>query len=429
MPRLLRDPITWLIYAQLALWGYFNYGFGPIVPLLRDEEHTSSGVASLHSTAIAAGAMIGGATFPVLARRWGRGNVMWAAVAAIALCTVGFVALPARLPLTLSLAAIIAVFGILLVSGVVSALSEHHGPAGPAALSEANAAACAAGLVAPLVIGATVNAGWGWRPGLAVLIALVVIVAVIAFTRGVRVPSGSVAPATAKGVTRGALPRAYWIAWTMMAVTGSVEVGLSMWTVDVLRTNVGMASGSAAALISAILAGMFIGRLFGARLTLRLPVIPLYLAALATSAVGFAIFWTAGSPVQAGAGLVVLGLGNALHYPLVIALAVQVSPGQADRAAAASAYSMGLSFGAGPLVLGLIADRVGAHAAFLLVPLLLLLAGFLAWRLSLALRPAAPDSSAAGAASAAELLAEAPIIESLTPAVASSASSSGSVRG
>lgn len=387
MPRLHRDPITWLIYAQLALWGYFNYGFGPIVPLLRDEEHTSSGVASLHSTAIAAGAILGGATFPMLARRFGRGNVMWMSVAGIALCTLGFVGFPALLPATLALAAIIAVFGILLVSGVVSALTEHHGLAGPAALSEANAAACAAGLVAPLVIGASVNAGWGWRPGLAVLIGLIVGVAVFAFAKGVRVPPGSVAPATRKGVARQGLPRAYWLAWSMMAVTGSIEVGLSMWTVDVLRVNVGMASGSAAALISAILVGMFAGRLFGARLTLRLPVIPLYLTALATSAVGFAIFWTAGSSVQAGLGLVVLGVGNALHYPLTISLALQAAPGQADRAAAAAAYSMGVSFGAGPLVLGFIADQVGAHAAFLLVPVLLVAAGVLAWRMSLALRP------------------------------------------
>jgi fucose permease len=169
-------------------------------------------------------------------------------------------------------------------------------------------------------------------------------------------------------------------------VTGAIEIGLSMWTVDVLRTNVGMAAGSAAALISAIIVGMFVGRLFGARLTLRLPPIPLYIGALVTSAIGFAVFWTASAPIQASIGLVVLGLGNALHYPMAIGLALKVSPGRADRAAAVAAYSMGLSFGVGPLILGVIADRVGQHSAFLLVPVLLVVAAGLAWRLAAALR-------------------------------------------
>ena len=76
MPRLVRDRVTWLIYAQLGLFGYFLYGFGPVVPLLRDEQGVSLRVASLHGTGIAIGALAGGALFPVLARRYGRGTAM-----------------------------------------------------------------------------------------------------------------------------------------------------------------------------------------------------------------------------------------------------------------------------------------------------------------------------------------------------------------
>ncbi|NED58294.1 MFS transporter, partial [Micromonospora aurantiaca] len=73
MPRLTRDRITWLTYAQLGLWGFFLYGFGPVVPLLRDEQGTSAAVAGLHSTGIAVGALAGGALFAPAARRLGRG--------------------------------------------------------------------------------------------------------------------------------------------------------------------------------------------------------------------------------------------------------------------------------------------------------------------------------------------------------------------
>lgn len=379
MPRLYRDLVTWLIYVQLGLWGYFNYGFGPIVPLLRDEQGTSNALAGLHSTAIAVGAVIGGALFPVLSRRFGRGAVLWGALAGMAAALLGYVFLPALYPVTLALTAGIAVCGIALVCAVVSALSQVHGPAGPAAISEANAVACAAGLVAPLVIGATVRAGFGWRPGLAVLVLLIVAVAVVAVVKGVRMPAD--APQLDVGLDAAArLPRAYWLAWTMMTVTGSIEVVMSMWTASVLRDEVHLSAGAATATTSAIVGGMFLGRLFGARFALRLPSIPLYFGALAVSAFGFAVFWTADGAVAAVAGLIVLGLGNGMHYPLAISLAIAAAPGQPDRAAGVASYSMALSFGLGPLLLGLVADQVGAHLAFVLIPLLIVAAALLAWR-------------------------------------------------
>ncbi|MFD0595771.1 MFS transporter [Catellatospora coxensis] len=166
----------------------------------------------------------------------------------------------------------------------------------------------------------------------------------------------------------------------MMTVTGAVEVVLSMWTAEVLRGQVGLSAGAATAVMSAMVGGMFAGRLVGARIALRLSSIPLYFGALALSLAGFTVFWTAGSAVVAVAGLVVVGLGNAMHYPLAISLAVAAAPGQADRAAGVASYSMAVSFGAGPLLLGLVADQVGAHTAFLFIPLLIAGAAYLAWR-------------------------------------------------
>ncbi len=379
---------------MLALWGYFNYGFGPVVPLLRDEQGTSAAMAGLHSTAIAAGAVAGGALYPVLSRRYGRGPVLWVCQAVIAAGVLGFVFLPALFPVTIALTALIAVAGIAAIGGIVSALSEQHGPAGPAAISEANAAACAAGLIAPLVIGATMRAGLGWRTGMGVLVLLIALVAALAFVKRVRIPSGltvgvpaeaaaSVDVPATSAVPAGArpsLPGAYWLAWGMMTVTGAVEVVLSMWAASVLRDQVGLSAGAATAVMSAVVGGMFVGRLAGARIALRVPSIPLYFGALAVSLAGFAVFWTAGSAAAAVTGLIVVGLGNAMHYPVAISLAVAAAPGQADRAAGVAAYSMAVSFGAGPLLLGLVADQVGAHTAFLLIPVLIAGAAYLAWR-------------------------------------------------
>src|SRR5690606_473606 len=175
-------------------------------------------------------------------------------------------------------------------------------------------------------------------------------------------------------VTPARLPTPYWLAWALLAATGSVEVCASLWAAEVLRGRAGMDAGGAAAALSAIVAGMFVGRLVGSRLALRMGPVPLMLRALALSGAGFALFWLATVPWLAVLGLLVLGLGNAMHYPLGISLALRAAPGQEDRAAARASYGMALAFGVSPFVLGAVADGVGAHRAFLVVPVFLALA-------------------------------------------------------
>ncbi|MEU2612733.1 MFS transporter [Micromonospora sp. NPDC007271] len=458
MPRLTRDKTTWLTYAQLGLWGFFLYGFGPVVPLLREEQGTSAAVAGLHSTGIAVGALLGGALFAPAARRIGRGPAIWLGLAGVA-AGVTALGLLRPLPATLAVVAVIATFGMMVISGVSVVLTAHHGPAAPAALTEANAACAGMGILAPLVIGATVDAGHGWRPVMAVEVGLITLVALAALTFRVRLPkaapcdnsssarltprsdlepSAAVAgtgpvpvaaaagadpvpvaaavgaaepaappvdgPAAGHAVRAGAsapasasapagvrptdrLPAVYWIAWVLMSVTGSIEVCLSLWTADVLRTHAGLGAGSASAAVAAIVCGMFAGRLAGGRLALRWPPVPLLLGALTVSLGGFALFWSAPVGWLAVTGLVVLGLGNALHYPLAIAIALAVAGPAADKAAGWASYSMGVGFGIAPVVLGWVADGVGPHLAFLLLPGFIAAAVLLTLRLGRALHP------------------------------------------
>ncbi|MGY4683563.1 MFS transporter [Micromonospora aurantiaca (nom. illeg.)] len=464
MPRLTRDRITWLTYAQLGLWGFFLYGFGPVVPLLRDEQGTSAAVAGLHSTGIAVGALAGGALFAPVARRLGRGPAIWLGLAGVA-AGVTALGLLRPLPATLASVAVIATFGMMVVSGVSVVLTARHGPAAPAALTEANAACAGMGILAPLTIGATVDAGLGWRPLMAVEVGLITLVALAALTFRVRGPktapadaaagmpvpvavstrvsavpalgvSEAVAPAPvvpapvvpasvvpapavpasvvpASGAVEavatdssvrasavpasgepvssfgsgaaGRLPRAYWIAWVLMSVTGSIEVCLSLWTADVLRTHAGLSAGGASAAVAAIVCGMFAGRLAGGRAALRWAPVPLLLGALTVSMAGFALFWGSTVGWLAVTGLVVLGLGNALHYPLAISIALAVAGPAADKAAGWSAYSMGVGFGIAPVALGWVADGVGPHPAFLLLPAFIAVAVLLTVRLGRAL--------------------------------------------
>ncbi|NBE81359.1 MFS transporter [Micromonospora rubida] len=428
MPRLTRDRTTWLAYSQLALWGFFLYGFGPVVPLLRDEQGTSAAVAGLHSTAIAVGALLGGALFAPVARRIGRGRTAWLGLAGVAVGVTAFGTIR-PLPATLAAVVVIATFGMLMISGVNVILTAHHGSTASAALTEANAACAGMGILAPLLIGATVDAGLGWRPVMAVEVGLIALLALAALTFRVRPPAASPAlsvPATSSAPSvpatssvppvpatssvppvpavsqvppvpavlpehgrtgGGRLPRPYWIAWFLMAVTGSIEVCLSLWTADVLRSHAGLGAGAASAAVAAIVCGMFLGRLAGGRAALRYRPVPLLLVALAVSLTGFAVFWVAPVGWLAVTGLVVLGLGNALHYPLAISIALAVAGPAADKAAGWSSYSMGVGFGIAPVALGWVADGVGPHPAFLLLPGFIATAALLTLRLGRALRP------------------------------------------
>jgi MFS family permease len=82
------------------------------------------------------------------------------------------------------------------------------------------------------------------------------------------------------------------------------------------------------------------------------------------------------------AGLVICGIGNGLHFPLGISLALRASAGQPDLATARGSYAMAIAYGVAPFALGAFADRVGVRWAFLLVPLLLVAAAAVTTRLA-----------------------------------------------
>jgi fucose permease len=366
------------MYVQLALWVYFLYGFGPVAPLLRDELHISRTLAGLHGTAFAAGGVIGGAVLPLFTRRLGRLRLIWIGLGLVCAAAAGMYAAH-HLALTLTFTTLGSFGGALAVNAINAALTDHHGPGAPAAISEANAAAAGVGLVAPLIIGATFAAGLGWRFGLVLVVVPVVAVALYARAKGVRPPEPDGFGRAA--VVHRPLPRTFPLALISLFATGSIEICLTLWGSDVLRDHAHVSAGVATAAVSTLIAGMVVGRLAGGRLLLVFRPTRMLLVALAVNLAGFALFWAVTLPWLAMAGLFVAGLGMGLHYPLGIGLALAHSDGQPDLAAARASFAVGISFAVAPFVLGALADRVGPHPAFLLVPLFALVSAVAITRL------------------------------------------------
>jgi fucose permease len=361
-----RDRLTLLVYAQLGLWGYFLFGFGPVIPILRDELSISNTVAGLHATMISAGSMTASWLYPRLARHLGRGLTARVGMSGLAagvaiLCSVDLLAV------TLTGAFVAGGFGSLLVTGSAVILRERHGDTAPAAITEANAVAAAFGLVAPGLVAASTALDLGWRP---VLLGVVVLAAALAIALGREpVPDGVAAD---RG-TRGRLPRTYWGAWLVVAMVIGVESSMAVWSSDLLRDEAGFGDGAGAAGVSVLLGGMLIGRVAGAGLARRKPAGAL-LGALFLAGAGFVVFWTATTPVQGLGGLALMGLGMSLHYPLAVTAAIEAGGEHPDLAAGRAALGVGTAAALAPLGMGALSDLAGIRAALSLVPVLLAVA-------------------------------------------------------
>lgn len=371
-PTVLRDFPTWITYAQLALYGWFLYAFGPSLALLRDEQGTSRTVASLHGTALAAGSVGAALLVPVVVRRFGRGTLLRIGSGVVVVGLLTYVG-SSLLAFTIAGALLAGAGGTLVLVGINAFVSDHQGPAAPRALSESNGLASLAGLLGPLTVGIGVALAWGWRPA---MLAVAVCFVVLEVVRGRRleVYDGTHGhPDSQPGhAPPGPLPRRYWFAWGVMFTVVGTEFCLTLWGSDLLRTQAGFGDAAAAAALVTVVGGMTLGRLGGSPIVSRVDPEKLLIAAFAVTAVGFAIAWLSSSAVPMLIGFFVAGTGMGLHWPLGISRALRASDGRTDRGAALASVAAGIASGLAPFVLGALADAFGVHTAFLIVPVLLL---------------------------------------------------------
>ncbi|WP_338077239.1 MFS transporter [Cellulomonas hominis] len=394
-PRLHRDRFTLTLYGGFVMWGWLLYSFNPSVPLLARELGVSNAQAGLHGTAMAVGAILAAAVTPRVVRGLGRRAAVVGAGAVLAvgtaLLTTGTV-----LGVTLAGVVVIALGGNVMISASQAALADHHGPAASAAVTEANGVGSGVGLVGPLAVGASVAAGWGWRPAVAVTAVLAVGTAVLvrrlpgdgALGRGLRAAD----PATAGPAAMPAVRASRWFLVTIVAAI-AVENATTYWATDLVRERTGAGAGIATATTAGLVAGMTLIRFVVGPLSLRVSPARLLAAAFGVAVAGWAVLWTATSAPVALAGLFLAGLGYGAHYPLGISLLLGASGGRTDAAQARATVAGGLAIGIAPFVLGALADVVGSHTAFVVVPVVAVaggvaaLAGARAWQRE---RPAVP---------------------------------------
>lgn len=373
-PRLVRDFTTWVVYAQIAFFGYFLYAFNPTVALVRDENGWSRSVASLIGALFALGAIVGGLSAGRLVRRFGRGALMRLGSALIVLGLVVYAA-GGALPVLLVGAFVASLGGTFIMVGGNAFLTDHHGTASPRAMTEAHGLATLAGLVGPLAIGGLVAIGVGWRAGLLVSCVLLIGVELVR-GRSLEVYDGPHGhPDDQPGhAPRGPLPRRFWPALVVFSCAVAVEFSLTLWGSDLLRDRAGLGEAAAAAALVTIVGGMAVGRLGGGPVVTRYGAERVLTGTIVLTFVGFVIAWLSASAVPMLIGLAVTGIGLGLQSPLAIGRVLTTTEGQVDRGSGLTSVAAGLASGIAPFVLASVADALSVRTAFLLVPAFLVLA-------------------------------------------------------
>jgi predicted MFS family arabinose efflux permease len=370
-----RDSLTLKLYAVNGASAFFFYSVGPATALIGEDLGVSAQAVALHGTAMAASMLtVGLVTAPMVAR-FGRRATIIGCLLVMAMGVLVVVLAPTLL-VSLVGTYLAGASGAVGVSAANAQLTVIHPQTAPAVLTEASAAAAWVGLASPLLMGGFLAIGLSWRVGLAISIPMSAALALslrgrsagpAKWTDGHEVRTDMPRAALGQPPKQGFPPR-FWVVMLAVFATAGAELAVSYWGATLLRENTGASAGTATAAMSAAVAGVAIGRTFGARLTLRLQAHHLLVAGWLVALAGFIVFWRAGATPAAVLGLLITGVGLSVTFPLLLDRSVLTLPGRPDRALSTAMAFVGLASGLGPLLMGALAARFGVQAAFALVP-------------------------------------------------------------
>lgn len=409
--QLHRTPVTWAMYGVNGAWASFVYLSGPISPIVADALGVPVTWAGLVGTALAWGLAGASVTGPAAIRRFGRHRAALIALALVALGLIAVLFIPATLG-GISGYFVLLIFVLLLstaggtaMNTSTAVLAETHPQHSARVITEANAVAGWVGLLSPLMLGLALGAGWGWPAGVAFAL-----LAVIAAGIGLLVAdrailghpgAGDLRPVTSEVVESmtdmspesamasaqmaaaaeraehphapgNTLPRVFWIAMVALFAAAASEFAINFWGSALIQEQTGAPASAATAAMSASVAGIALGRTLGSGLTARIGPHRMLLAGFALALLGFALLWASGAMTLSVVGLLMVGLGLATLFPLILDRAILLSAGKPDLALARVALILGLAIGGAPFVLGALGAVMPVQMAMLLVPVIIL---------------------------------------------------------
>lgn len=364
-----RDRLTVLLYVALGTFGFLQTVPGAVTPALRAEFGYSYTTAGLHLTLYAVGAVLAGLLGPGLDRCLGRHRLLLIGLLGGATGATGLV-LGRALSWTLLAAFLLGGLGTLVLLTVQTGLSDAHDEHRPIAFSESNVVASVGATTGPLAVGAGAGLLGSWRWGVLGLVAAALVVAWL--VRQAPLPAALVEEHDVRG---GRLPLSARAGVALVFCAVVLEWCVAYWAPTYLRDVVELERSTAVAGGALFFGAMLVGRVAGGVLARRYEPARIVVAGLAVFASGLLLQAVGTAPATSLLGLVVLGLGVSVLFPMGLSLAVSAAPMRAavisGRCITAGAVGVLL----GPLAVGRLADAVGLRPALLVLPVTVVAAG------------------------------------------------------
>ena len=363
-----RDRVFWLGSLQTSLVVFFVGGFGPAQPLLRIEQHTSLAVAGLHGTAMGIASIVAGFTGPILVHRFGRPRTTWIGMGCFLVGLVAFVFAPA-VQFTL-IAILIAGFGIsTVVNAMVTRFTEHFRENASNALSQGSAVGSVGYILGTLSVGTLAAFGISWR--LALL--AVVPVAIFLYFHSRHEISDDHTP-DEDGPQRGSLSAKFWFAWFGFVACIAGEFATTFWAAALIRDRIGSSPAFSTITIMAVGIGMGLGRWYGPKVLKRFQLDSKLKFVIALQFFAFSVVWFSHTLLISLIALCVVGMGLSMQFPLSSLRLIGFSDNRPDLAIGRSSLAAGSAIGGSPFILGVLGDHFGISRAYLMVPVLVILA-------------------------------------------------------
>jgi predicted MFS family arabinose efflux permease len=370
MPTIIkRDRFFWTIALQTLVVNFFLGGFGPSQPLLRADQGTSLTIAGLHGTAMGIASILSGMVIPYLSHRFGRANTGWIG---LVIFSFGLLALALVQPVQLTLlAALVAGFGCsTVINSFVVSLSSHYGDRAPVAVAQANGVASVGYVLGTSTIGTIAQtAPHYWRMGLLLILPLALY---LYFFR--RDKSAEVHIPSVDGPQSGKLSLAFWIAWIGFVATISTEFATAFWAAALVRDRTNATAAIATIAIIALGTGMALGRFFGSHVMRKLNPDNQLIAILALQLFSFIGLWLSHNLLISLIALLLNGIGMSMQFALTSLRLINHSGGRPELAIGKSGLAAGIAIGGAPFLLGVLGDNFGISRAYLMVPVLIVIA-------------------------------------------------------
>lgn len=313
-------------------------------------------------------AILAGFLSPRLVHRFGRATTSWFGLGLFSIGIIMFVFSP---PIQLTLAAtLIAGLGTsTVVNSMVTQLSHHFPKDSGSAVSQASGVASGGYVIGTLLVGAIAGTSFSWRLGLLLAIPATLILYFVS-----RQTIAAEHIPDEKGPQNGSLNAKFWFSWIGFVACISSEFATTFWAAALLRNRVGSSAAISTICIVALGSGMGLGRWFGPQILKRKSLDAQLKIVMLTQFIGFATLWFSHTLWISLLALLAAGIGLSMQFALASMRLIGFSQDRPDLAIGRSSLGAGVAIAGAPFILGVLGDHLGISRAYLMVPVLIVIA-------------------------------------------------------